>query len=47
MLHKQGKSKEIQTCLLVKMLIEIHGVLFTEEIYRLDKPSQSPPKIPH
>jgi hypothetical protein len=25
-------------------LIEFHGVLFTEEIYRLDKPNQSPPK---
>jgi hypothetical protein len=39
MLHKQGKSKEIQTCLIVKMLIEIHGVLFTEEIYRIGQES--------
>ena len=46
-INKVSPKRYKHVYLLKCKLIEVHCVLFTEEIYRLDKPSQSPPKIPH
>ena len=44
-INKASPKRYKHVYLLECKLIEFHGVLFTEEMYRLDKPNQSPPKI--